>query len=278
MISTKLEILQSLNKYGFCKIHISDLSELEPLYKDNHDFMNRVVRHDEIVRRAELLKKGTPVRDRTKYFEFQNAQLLGEGLSLNNSPVLDFYLHDTFLDIAESYLQTNEVRVRNCLAFYHPQNPFPPANSQNWHRDTEDTKILKVFVYYNDVEEKNGSLWYTKNSKHGSKNDSIWPNVGKAKHGYLDLESVMKIPYNDIVKLEGKAGTICFFDANGFHKGGSVVEGERISTHCCYIRSDAPHIVNNVLPNFEYNESVNTIDRSSAKYLSLSDRQKKVLQ
>jgi ectoine hydroxylase-related dioxygenase (phytanoyl-CoA dioxygenase family) len=182
------------------------------------------------------------------------------------------------MDIAEEYLETEEVRIRNCLAFYHPENPFPPANSQNWHRDTEDTKILKAFVYYNDVAEDNGCLWYVKNSKHNSKNDSIWPNVGKAKHGYLDLEATMKIPYNDIVKLEGKSGTICFFDANGFHKGGNVKRGYRISTHCCYLRSDAPHIINGILPTFDYNDKVNIIDKSSENYRQLPSRQKKVLQ
>lgn len=274
----KEKILNDLRRDGFSLIHIDKIQNIRNSFQKVKEFMEGLTRKEEIVHRAELLKSGNPVRDRTKYFEFQNQQLLGEGISLDNSPILQFYLQDLFLDIAEEYLETEEVRIRNCLAFYHPENPFPPANSQNWHRDTEDTKILKAFLYCNDVSEDNGSLWYVKNSKHGSKNDHIWPNVGKAKHGYLDLESTMKIPYNDIMKLEGKSGTICFFDANGFHKGGSVRKGHRISTHCCYLRSDAPHIVNGILPTFDYNSSANILDTTSESFKSLSQRQKRFLQ
>lgn len=275
----KEKILTSLREEGYCTVHITDFFD-ENIKKDFDkvkNFMESLVSKKQVVDRAQLLKEGNPVRDRTKYFEFQNQQLLGQGISLDNSPILQFYLQDLFMDVAEEYLETEEVRIRNCLAFYHPENPFPPANSQNWHRDTEDTKILKVFIYYNDVSEENGSLWYVRNSKYGSRNDKIWPNVGKAKHGYLDLESTMKIPYNDILKLEGRSGTICFFDANGFHKGGNVKKGHRISTHCCYLRSDAPHIVKGILPTFDYSTKTNILDTNSKNYKSLSQRQKNFL-
>jgi hypothetical protein len=274
----KEKILNDLRRDGFSLVHVEEVINILNSFEEVKNFMNNLIQKEEIVHRAKLLKLGNPVRDRTKYYEFQNQQLLGEGVSLDNSPILQFYLQDLFMDVAEEYLETKEVRIRNCLAFYHPENPFPPANSQNWHRDTEDTKILKAFLYCNDVSEENGSLWYVKNSKHGSRNDYIWPNVGKAKHGYLDLESVMKIPYNDILKLEGKSGTICFFDANGFHKGGNVRSGYRISTHCCYLRSDAPHIVNGILPTFDYNSNANILDINSANYRSLTQRQKRFLQ
>jgi len=176
--------------------------------------------------------------------------------------------------------ETDEVRMRNCIAFYHPKNPFPPTNSQNWHRDTEDRKILKIFVHYNDVSLNNGALSYVKNSKFGSKNDNIWSNLkdDDYKHGYLSLNAISKIPSEDVVTVEGKAGTICFFDANGFHKGGQVRSGERISTHCCYLRNDAPHIKNQILPTFDYNRDINFLNKESEIYLNLSERQKKLLQ
>ena len=272
------KIIQDLEKTGISETSVSAFLGDTNTFAQIKEKMNILKSQENIVHRAQLLKSGAPIRDRTKFYEFQNKQLFGEGLSLENSEILDFYLDDLFLDVAEEYLLTKEVRVRNCLAFYHPENPFPPANSQNWHRDTEDTKILKIFVYYNDVAEENGALWYVRESKHGSKNDKIWPNVGKAKHGYLDLESIMKIPYTDIAKVEGPSGTICFFDANGFHKGGSVREGERLATHCCYLRHDAPYIVNGILPTFNYNSDVNTLDRESKKYSLLSERKKRILQ
>ena len=271
------KIVEELKSTGFSITSVKDFLGRNINYeKTARDFRLWTTR-PEIVHQAELLKEGRPLVNRTKYFEFQNKQLLGEGLSLENSSLIQFYLDNKFLEVAESYLETNEARIRNCLAFYHPENPMPPSNSQNWHRDTEDTKILKIFVYYNDVRASNGALWYVKNSSFGKKNDSIWPNVGQAPHGYLDLEATMKIPYSDVVNFEGPEGTICFFDANGFHRGGKVSQGYRISTHCCYIKSTAPHIVNGVLPTFEYDEDVNSVNRQGKHYKSLSKRQKKYL-
>jgi hypothetical protein len=272
------EIVQSLQTVGVVTTTVSDFLNDDIIFEKTGKSLDKMISQEDVVSRSEMLRLGAPIRDRTKFFEFQNKQLFGGAMSLDNSEIIQFYLNDMFLDVAEEYLETREVRIRNCLAFYHPENPFPPANSQNWHRDTEDTRILKVFVYYNDVTEHNGSLWYVKNSKHMSKNDNIWPNVGKAKHGYLDLESTMKIPYNDVMKIEGKAGTICFFDANGFHKGGNVKKGHRLSTHCCYLRSDAPHIVNGILPTFDYDPNINILNRESSSYSLLPERKKKVLQ
>lgn len=274
----KEKIIKELRTQGYSVCHVDSFQDLLSDFNQIKNFMYDLIGKQQVALGAELLREGRPILNRTKFFEFQNLQLLGEGISLDNSPILQFYLREIFLDIAESYLETSEVRIRNCLAFYHPQNPFPPTNSQNWHRDTEDTKILKAFVYYNDVLEQNGSLWYVKNSKHGTKNDNIWPNVGKAKHGYLDAKSVMKIPIEDIVKLEGTSGTIVFFDSNGFHKGGNVKMGYRIATHCCYLRHDAPHILNGILPKFEYNKNINFVDKLSTKYKNLSERQKRFLQ
>ena len=37
--------------------------------------MESLVSNKQVVDRAQLLKEGNPVRDRTKYFEFQNQQL-----------------------------------------------------------------------------------------------------------------------------------------------------------------------------------------------------------
>lgn len=278
----KKVILENLKKFGVFKTHVSSFKSenIFNFYKKNKLFLEKVICEDEVVDRKELLRKGRPIKDRTKFYEFQSKQLIGEGLSLDNSPIINFYLQDLFLDIAEDYLETKQIRMRNCMAYYHPKNPFPPTNSQNWHRDTEDKKILKVFVYYNDVTQDNGALSYVKNSKFGSKNNDIWSNLNDSdyKHGYLSLKAISKIPFEDITTLEGQAGTICFFDANGFHKGGQVRTGERLATHCCYLRSDAPHIKNKILPTFDYNHDVNFLNKKSENYLKLSERQKKLLQ
>ena len=45
-----------------------------------------------------------------------------------------------------------------------------------------------------------------------------------------------------IVKATGKKGTIFFIDTNGLHKGGFVKEGQRLMTHCNFLRTSAPMV------------------------------------
>ena len=270
-------IVENLNNNGFFKSNVYDLG-FDRLFERNKFFLEKLINHDHVVHRAQRLATGNPIRDRKKFYELQNKQLLGAALGLQHGNILESYLQDIFLDIAEKYLQTSDPKLRNCLAFYHPQNPFPAAASQNWHRDQEDKKILKIFIYYNKVDKANGAVWYVRGSAYGGKNSHIWPNMhgGSAN---LDVSATNKIPPEDIVSFEGPPGTVCFFDSNGFHRGGRVTTGSRIATHACYLAPTAPHIVNNVLGSFEYNkDEINALDKQSAEYQLLSDRQKRVLE
>tara|TARA_R100001126_G_scaffold38692_1_gene21465 strand:- start:7127 stop:7969 length:843 start_codon:yes stop_codon:yes gene_type:complete len=278
----KNKIIKELNDFGFCKIHFSELEcdSISNLYNKNKTFVEEVVSRDHVIKRKNLLKQGNPIVDRNKFYEFQSKQLMGEGLSLDNSPIIQFYLQDFFLDVAEEYLQKEDIRLRNCTIMYHPENPFPPSNSQRWHRDTEDKQILKIFVYYNDVSIQNGALHYVKSSGFGKKNSKIWPNINDKyfKGAYLNSMATNKIPQEDILTADGKEGTVCFFDSNGFHKGGQVASGERIATVACYLRSTAPQIVNGYMSTFDYTKEGNILDKKSNNYKKLSERQKKLLQ
>ncbi len=270
-------VLESLNKKGYCISNVFDLG-VESLFAQNKQYLENLVGREEIGHRSDRLLKHNPIRDRKKFYELQNKQLLGRSLGLEDGSIIQFYLNNVFLDLAEKYLQVDNVKMRNCLVMYHPQNPFPPSASQNWHRDQEDTNTFKVFVYYNDVSRENGALWYVKESSYGKRNSHIWPNMhGGAAN--LNQSAVASIPKEDIVCMEGKAGTVCFFDSNGFHKGGRVTKGQRIATHACYLRPDAPHIKNSILPTFEYDtEEINFVDKKSDVYLSLSDRKRGVIE
>lgn len=270
------EIVNDLNELGFYKTNIFDLG-LEKLFIKNKTFLENLIASEHVRQRADRLTSGNPIRDRKKFFELQNRQLLGRALSLQDENIIEIYLSDIFLDVANIFLGTDDPKMRNCLAFYHPQNPFPSSASQKWHRDQEDFKILKVFIYYNDVRKDNGCLWYTKSSAYGGRNDHIWPNMNGIK-GNLDDKAISMIPNEDIIALEGAPGTVCFFNSNGFHRGGHAKNGHRLATHACFLSPNAPHIKNGVLPSFIYDQNeINDLDIESEKYKLLSERQKRVL-
>ena len=50
-----------------------------------------------------------------------------------------------------------------------------PIASQIWHRDYEDKKLLKVFVYFTDVDEKSGAFSVVSKTHYGSADSKVFP-------------------------------------------------------------------------------------------------------
>ena len=109
------------------------------------------------------------------------------------------------------------------------------AHSQRWHRDPEDKKILKMFVYLSDVDEGAGPLNYVSKSNHGGKWRKVFPQNPPAG-SYPPQGAVDKIiPREDIKIGLGKSGTIVFGDTSGLHKGGYATEKERLQLWVGYV-------------------------------------------
>ena len=47
--------------------------------------------------------------------------------------------------------------------------------SQEWHRDPEDQHVVKVFLYFSDVDEDAGPFEYVKHSAEGFEYGHLWP-------------------------------------------------------------------------------------------------------
>jgi len=242
------------------------------MFEEVKKLFDEMLNSNKIQERMRLIKNNTPIRDKDKVFEITAFQHYNRALGLSDNDVIKFSLHENFLDIAERYLNS-EVKVRNVISWIHSEYPCRPSHSMRWHRDTESEKLVKVWIYFNNVSEKNGAGQYVKHSAKGRKNDHIWHNVTNEKlngTGYLNSAAVAKIPQEDIVRIPGSAGTIVFVDSNGFHKGGYVSEGYRAMTHFLYIRPTACQIINGTITNFNYNAQINYCDYESEEFKKLS--------
>lgn len=147
----------------------------------------------------------------------------------SNNPFINFYLSDYILKIVCDYLgyipQLNYLTIEKTLVM----NESSAVHSQLWHRDPEEQKMIKVFIYLNDVSENNGPFFYVKGSQpSGNSKMSKFAPQYLPKGSYPDEMTVMNTILSDaIVCATGKAGTIIFCDTAGLHKGGLAVEGER---------------------------------------------------
>ena len=108
--------------------------------------------------------------------------------------------------------------------------------SQNWHRDPEDRKLVKVFIYYTDVDESSGPLEYLLESRQGRRYSSWW--LGKSYPTPHKVEQ--RVPTKDRVVATGPEGTIIFCDTNGLHRGGFALENPRLLSVFAYISPASP--------------------------------------
>ncbi len=104
----------------------------------------------------------------------------------------------------------------------------PRMRSQNWHRDPDDKKMAKMFVYLSDVDEGAGPFNYIKGSHFGGRWTHIFPQ-NPPKGSYPPAEKIAEvIPKDDIFVVTGRAGDVIFADTAGLHRGGYAHAKERL--------------------------------------------------
>ncbi len=131
-------------------------------------------------------------------------------------------------NIARNYFR-QDVKITNIdywLNFVNPDNKSAVA-SQQWHRDYEDKQLLKIFVYFTDVEESNGPLSFICKTHFGGIHNCTFN--ARPPFGIVISNEKIKKTFNedDIKIFKMKKGEIVFADTSGFHKGGHCLTGER---------------------------------------------------
>jgi ectoine hydroxylase-related dioxygenase (phytanoyl-CoA dioxygenase family) len=112
-----------------------------------------------------------------------------------------------------------------------------PKNAQLWHRDRDDMQILKVFIYFTDVDEETGAFVYAPGT-HAlgtiTKQPAYFLEDGKTKRSY-DEDMNKIVPQDKWLLGKGSTGTIVFADTHGYHKGGFVKTKFRFLYTCMYL-------------------------------------------
>ena len=76
-----------------------------------------------------------------------------------DSPLLRLALDEKLLEIVSLYLGMWP-RLQSIAAWLNFPSPDQAKHSQLWHRDPEDIKLLKVFIYLDDVDANRGPFSY----------------------------------------------------------------------------------------------------------------------
>jgi hypothetical protein len=95
-----------------------------------------------------------------------------------------------------------------------------PYASQRWHRDPDDRRLVKLFLYLRDVDEDTGPFCYIPGSHNGGAFRGIYPQTMPDSQYPPDGEVEKHFSQEQMLTCTGKAGTVILCDTTGFHKGG----------------------------------------------------------
>jgi hypothetical protein len=105
--------------------------------------------------------------------------------------------------------------------------------AENFHRDIDDWRFVKLFVYLSDVDEAKGPHVYVRKSANLARLNDI--------RRCTDEEVAAAFPAEDIVTMTGDAGTGFLENTFGLHKGRPVEQGHRLMFQVVYSMLPLPY-------------------------------------
>ena len=142
---------------------------------------------------------------------------------INIKEVTDLISDTSILQIVQNYLGCNPILTQTNL-WKSINNSFDNRNlsksAQLFHRDFDNEKWLKIFVYLNDIGINNGPHCYVKESQDKIINNKIQRESDNFINNNFDKK--------DIIYHCGEKGTVIFENTRGYHKGTPVINGERL--------------------------------------------------
>ena len=159
-----------------------------------------------------------------------------------SNPILRGALHPRILEVVNGFyglyarlVSANIVQTRIDAS---PERRR--RSSEGWHRDPEDTPVLKCFIYLNDVLEiGHGPFQYIPASRPGGKYEHLLSRFGRGVYDKTyktrpDWDLVEReVAPEDVVTMLGRAGTMFFCNTSGFHRGGYCLTQDRYM--CAYV-------------------------------------------
>jgi hypothetical protein len=143
-----------------------------------------------------------------------------------NSPLLKLALDPHLLKAVSLYLGLWP-HLFSIGAWLNFPTEGDPIESQLWHRDPEDIKVVKAFIYLSDVDEDCGPFSYIPGTHPFGELAHIVPHH-KDQRRVLDDEMEMELPAQSWMTCTGPAGTMVVADTVGYHRGGKPKRGNRV--------------------------------------------------
>jgi len=144
------------------------------------------------------------------------------------SAIFRFVSNTSLKKVAENYLSLVPKLTSFKVWRSHFTGDPKRSASQNWHRDYNEFQMVRIFLYFNDVNVRNGAGQYVTGTHYlGDSYNKLEYSEELGTYA-TDEEIASNFSADRIVNANGSAGTLVFMDTAGLHRGGfHSVEGER---------------------------------------------------
>lgn len=226
-------VLDELKQNGFVMIPAADAFTIEQ-WKKYCDSVDGFINHPATQQsRNEYYASGKTEGD-VKEASFNKTFILrGADMDKNflqKTPLTELKQNQFLKPVIDNYYgQPSKVIYVDYWYTLKTHNPNQDVYSQAWHCDPEGDKIVKVFVYFSDVDERSGALQYIKGTQHGGKNSEALKDIIRNTSYYPEQAFVdINFPKQDIIQASAPKGTIMICDTRGLHRGGKCLDNERV--------------------------------------------------
>ena len=159
-----------------------------------------------------------------------------------SNPLLGFGVNPLILDVVNSYLGMWSKLIYFDMWYTLPLNTETRFLSQRWHRDPEDRKKIRTFLYFSNVDIDAGAMEYFMGSHVGGPYEHVFRWEGPLGIPYPpDGEIERQIPASQRMILKGPPGTLIFCDTAGFHRGGICRTIPRILATSAFVTPASLH-------------------------------------
>jgi hypothetical protein len=168
---------------------------------------------------------------------------------LGPRPILDpkdifvrFGLQPTILNLVNSYFGMY-VRLKAFNVWHNFPTKSMPRDLQRWHRDPEDRRLVKLFVYLTDVRDTAGPLTYILGTHwlpSTEPRQRVSRAVGTGALPSPDEHMRPVVPKGRWLTTMGPKGTVVLADIRGYHKAGLARDHDRILYTCMFASQASP--------------------------------------
>jgi hypothetical protein len=144
--------------------------------------------------------------------------LLGREIP-SDDPLLRISLHPRFLAVVNRYMGMRSY-LRSFNLWWDRPTPDAAASTQLWHRDLDDARCIKAFMYFNDVDMQTGPFSYLRGTHMFGRYAGLQPGgIKSGKNRFTDEEITAPLSLKDAQICTGATGTVIMCDTYGFHRG-----------------------------------------------------------